>query len=186
MQLYEVWFQLHFANVIDIGRAIVCAQDQTKAKETVIAELDLPVAALRQCDVKRVKPNLFLLERKEITKPPESERSPDPIPDKRAAQKGLRARANTLAENREYRREMTEYLAQQRWAMEMYGGAADTEFECRMLAHVLASDENEALLRLAAVLRNRGNGVIDNGRYVKKILVDLVPDHDRGMTKRSW
>jgi hypothetical protein len=174
MQLYEVWFQLHFSNVVDIGRALVCAQDQTRAKETVIGGLDLQASALTQCDVKRVKPNLFLLERKEVLKPvshilnEESERP--------ATQKGLRAIANQLGENSEYRREMTEYIAQQRWAMEFSGKADEMEFECRILARIKACDEDTALRRLAGALRERSFGIKDESRYVRQVSIDLMPE----------
>src|SRR5262245_40706741 len=101
MQLYEVWFQLHFNNVVDVGRAIVCAQDQTKAKETIIALLELDVTALKQCDVKRIRPNLFLLERKDVTKPAQSlpAKSDDQANDRPAVQKGLHAISDRLGED---------------------------------------------------------------------------------------
>jgi hypothetical protein len=180
MQLYEVWFQLHFNNVVDVGRAIVCAQDQTKAKETVIALLDLDVTALKQCDVKRIRPNLFLLERKDITKPstPSSIQDfTDSADDRPAVQKGLRAISDRLGENREYRREMTAYIAQQQWAMEHYGKVENVEFECEILASVTAPDEDTALRRLAGSLRERSFGIIDESRYVRKISVNINVDY---------
>jgi len=178
MQLYEVWFQLHFNDLVDVGRAIVCAEDQTKAKETVIGLLDLPVAALTHCDVKRIKPNLFLLERHDVVKPRgtstlefETDR-----PDKPAALKGLKAIANRLGQNREYRREMDEYVSQQKWAAEFGGRREEIEYECRVMAVVKAEDEDTALRRLAGALRERSFGVVDNSRYVTNVIIDLTPE----------
>jgi hypothetical protein len=183
MQLYEVWFQLHFNNVVDVGRAIVCAQDQTKAKETVIALLELDVTALKQCDVKRIRPNLFLLERKDVTKPlappvVQDFTNGDGDYDKPAAQKGLRAISDRLGENREYRHEMSAYVAQQEWAREHHGRVENSEFECEVLASVTAPDEETALRRLAGSLRERSFGIKDESRYVKKVLVNISVDSD--------
>jgi hypothetical protein len=181
MQLYEVWFQLHFNNIVDVGRAIVCAQDQTKAKEIVIALLELDVAALKQCDVKRIRPNLFLLERKDITKPlaaPIVQDFANGEHDKAAAQKGLRAISDRLGEDREYRREMGAYVAQQEWAREHHGKVENSEFECEVLASVTAPDEETALRRLAGSLRERSFGIKDESRHVKKVLVNVIVDCD--------
>ena len=45
MQLYEVGFQVTFANCVERGRAIVCAKDQQSAKEMVsrVARMDRPI-----------------------------------------------------------------------------------------------------------------------------------------------
>jgi hypothetical protein len=180
MQLYEVWFQLHFNNVVDIGRAIVCAQDQTNAKETVIALLDLDVTALKQCDVKRIRPNCFLLERKEVSKPSIPSLVQDfanGAHDRPAVQKGLRAISDRLGEDREYRREMAAYVAQQAWAREHHGKVENSEFECEVLASVTAPDEETALRRLAGSLRERSFGIKDESRYVKKVLVNIYDDY---------
>lgn len=180
MQLYEVWFQVHYANVVDIGRALVCAQDQANAKEIVIGQFDLPASMLKHCDAKRIKPNVFLLERKDVTKPAETPALPEDDFDGLPVHKGLRAAANTLAENREYRREMSQYIAQQRWAMDAFGVADETEFECRILACVVATDEDTVMRRLASALKARSLGITDGNRHVTKLLVDLLPDYERG------
>ena len=178
MQLYEVWFQVDYGNLVDVGRVIVCAQDQAGAKEAAIGHLELPPSALTRCDVKRIKPNLFLLERKEVPKLAGTVVGPpaENVENDLASRKGLRAWAERLGQNREYRREMSEYVAQQAWAMEFHGRAEEVEFECRVLASVKAADEETALRRLAGSLRERSFGIVDETRYVTNVSVDLVPD----------
>jgi hypothetical protein len=177
VQLYEVWFQLDFGNRVDVGRVLVCAQDLAGAKEIVIGHLELPPAALTRCDAKRIKPNLFLLEHKEVPKLAGSGPSPlDEMPEEPTTQKGLRVLANQLADNREYRREMAEYLAQQAWAVERHGRAEKIEFNCKILARIIATDEESALRRLAGALKQRSFGIVDETRYVTNVSVDLMPD----------
>jgi hypothetical protein len=175
MQMYEVWFQVDGGFTIDVGRAITLASDQAGAKEMIIGTLDLHPTALLRCDAKRLKPNLFLLERKTVEKPfdiiPPRER-----PDELAVRKGLQAAANHLAENREYRREIDTYIAQQRWAMAVQGRADPVEFECRIFAVVDATSEEEALRRLGSALLQRSRGMIDESRHVKNVMINLEID----------
>jgi hypothetical protein len=180
MQLYEVWFQVDYGNLVDVGRALVCAQDQAGAKEAVIGHLELPAAALTRCDVQRMKPNMFLLERKEVPKLAGAVApAPDEDPkDNLTTQKGLRAWAQRLGEDKEYRREMTEYVAQQAWAREFHGRAEEIEFDCRVLAIVRATDEGTALRRLSGALRERSFGIVDESRSVRNVSVDLMPEFE--------
>lgn len=66
-QMYEVAFQAHFSNVVDIGKVIVCAPSQEAAADMAITLLELPRSVTR-CDVRRIKPSLWQLERREISK----------------------------------------------------------------------------------------------------------------------
>lgn len=177
MQMYEVWFQVDHGACIDVGRAIVQAQDQNLAKQTIIEALDLPVSSLTRCDVKRIKPNLFLLERKDVGKPQDVVVAAETLDDAFASRKGLRAWANELGEDREYRREMDNYIAQQSWAMRTHGRAESMEFDCEVFAVVVATSEDEALRRLASALLERSRGVVDESRYVKKVMVDLKSEY---------
>lgn len=176
MQMYEVWFQVDGGWTVDVGRAITLAADQAGAKEMIIGTLDLHPTALLRCDAKRLKPNLFLLERKTVEKPldatPAHERPDDALP----IRKGLQAVANHLAENREYRREIDAYVAQQRWAMAVNGRADPVDFECEVFAVVRATSEEEALRRLASALLQRSRGVVDESHHVKNVKIDLQID----------
>jgi hypothetical protein len=66
-QMYEVAFQAHFANVVDIGKVIVCAPSQEGAVDMAITLLELPRSVTR-CEVRRIKPSIWQLERREISK----------------------------------------------------------------------------------------------------------------------
>lgn len=174
MQMYEVWFQVDGGFTIDVGRAITLASDVAGAKEMIIGTLDLHPTALLRCDVKRLKPNLFLLERKTVEKPLNAMPAPERPDDALPVRKGLLAVANRLSENREYRREIDAYIAQQRWAMAAHNGHANpVEFECRVFAVVDALSEEEALRRLGSALLQRSRGVVDESRHVKNVMIDL-------------
>jgi hypothetical protein len=180
MQLYEVWFQLHFENAVDVGRVLVCAADLQMAKEMVIGTLELPTASLTHCDAKRVKPNLFLLEREIVEKPkqiipPKHDNEPDDHPTR----KGLFAQANQLADRREYQRGMREFIAQQEWARDNSRALDPIEYECEVVATVIAMDDDAALRRLGSALLERSRGVCDESRHVKNVLVNLSPDPGR-------
>lgn len=180
MQLYEVWFQLHFENAVDVGRVLVCAKDQQMAKEMVIGTLELSAASLTHCEATRVKPNLFLLEREIVDKPkqiitPKHDNESDDYPTR----KGLLGLANQLASKREYRREMREFIAQQEWARDNSRVLNPIEYECEVVATVIAMDDDTALRRLGSALIERSRGVCDESRNVKNVLINLNPDLGR-------
>lgn len=176
MQMYEVWFQVDCGWTIDVGRAITLASDQAGAKEMIIGTLDLHPTALLRCDAKRLKPNLFLLERKTVEKPSDAILAPERPDDALPVRKGLQTVANHLAENREYRREIDAYIAQQRWAMVARGHADPVEFECRVFAVIDAISEEEALRRLSSALLQRSRGIVDESRHVKNVMIELQID----------
>lgn len=67
MQLYNVKFRNHKANVIDVGEVLVVASSNEAASETVLSLLELPKSSTT-FEVVRVKPNLFQVMRGEIPK----------------------------------------------------------------------------------------------------------------------
>jgi hypothetical protein len=80
---------------------------------------------------------------------------------------------------------MSAYVSQQRWAMANFGEADEAEFECRVLACVMATDDDTAMRRLAAALKARSLGIRDGNRHVTKLLVDLVPDYDHAYERKG-
>jgi hypothetical protein len=66
-QMYEVAFQTHYEDLIDIGKVVVCADSNEKASEMVCFLFDLP-ASRTVFDVVRIKPSIFQISRKEVSK----------------------------------------------------------------------------------------------------------------------
>ena len=67
MQMYEVSFQVHWQDFLDIGKVLVCASDNQCAADTVRFHLGLPTSKT-VFDVKRIKPSIWQLDRHEIYK----------------------------------------------------------------------------------------------------------------------
>jgi len=65
VQLYQVSFQAHYEDMIDIGSVLVCATSNDDAGERVRMLFDLPQSRTT-FDVKRVKGNTWQLERREV------------------------------------------------------------------------------------------------------------------------
>lgn len=65
MQLYQVSFQAHYEDMIDVGSVLVCASSNDDAADRVRLLFDLPQSRTT-FDVKRIKGNLWQLERREI------------------------------------------------------------------------------------------------------------------------
>lgn len=65
MQLYQVSFQAHYEDMIDVGSVLVCAASNDDAADRVRLLFDLPQSR-STFDVKRIKGNLWQLERREI------------------------------------------------------------------------------------------------------------------------
>ena len=65
--MYQVEFQTHYENLIDVGTVIVCAGSSEAARDTVIALLELP-SSRTVTNITRIKPSLFQISRKEITR----------------------------------------------------------------------------------------------------------------------
>lgn len=164
MQMYKVSFQVHCANVVNIGKAVVCAENAEAAQAIVIGFLDLP-KALTQSEAVRLKPNFFLLERQEIQKPQApvivSLTPEQMLPSYRPSRKGLLAVAKQLAEQKEEARGPMPPLAMR--------------YECQVLATVTAPDETAALLRLAQSLRDRGNAKPTQDPNVTRVSVAIEP-----------
>ena len=66
-QLYEVNYTAHFPHVIDTGKVLVCAANQEMAADAAVIMLDLP-RSITQCVVSRVRPAVYIIERREIDK----------------------------------------------------------------------------------------------------------------------
>lgn len=56
MQMYQVEFQTHYENLIDVGTVIVCAGSSEAARDTVIALLELP-SSRTVTNITRIKPS---------------------------------------------------------------------------------------------------------------------------------
>jgi hypothetical protein len=65
--MYQVSFQTHYDDRIDIGKVLVCAASNEQASEIVVFALGLPPSKTT-VEVSRIKPSLFQLERREIEK----------------------------------------------------------------------------------------------------------------------
>lgn len=65
MQMYKVSFQAHYENFTDIGQALICAASADQASAMIISLLELP-GSRTICKPERIKPSLWLLERKEV------------------------------------------------------------------------------------------------------------------------
>ena len=65
MQMYKVAFQTHYENLTDIGTVIVCANSAEHALMVVRELLELP-GSRTTCKAERVKPSLYILERREL------------------------------------------------------------------------------------------------------------------------
>lgn len=76
MQMYRIEFQTRYDGVIDTGSAVVCAGDEDAAAAMLVWHLGLPVS-MTVLDVKKLKPAVFNISRKEII-----------IPQRRAASGG--------------------------------------------------------------------------------------------------
>jgi hypothetical protein len=63
MQLYEVAFRSHQGDIIDLGRAIVCAPNADAAADMAKVFLGLPGSSTT-FDVKRVKPGIVTIDRR--------------------------------------------------------------------------------------------------------------------------
>ena len=183
MQLYEVKLQSNFANAVELVHVIVCAQDQKTAKEMVIGLLEIPAVTVSVCEAVRIKPNLYLLERKPVEKPSHVQR-PDPTPEQmeptyQPSQKGLRAVAAQLAERREREHAAKIFAAQREWAEATGGGGLHDaiEYNCKILATVIAPDKETALRRMGRDLIRRGNNAepTKDAFNVDIMLVDIVP-----------
>jgi hypothetical protein len=68
MQMYQVQFQSHYEDIVDLGNVIVCATSADVAEDMVIALLDLPQSKTIM-KTARIKPSLFSISRREIHKP---------------------------------------------------------------------------------------------------------------------
>lgn len=197
MQLYEVSFQVTFANCIDSGSAIVCAQDQKKAKEMVIGLLELAPSAISQCEANRVKPNLYLVRRTtEAVAPKPQVQKPSappiaklsvvsgPIPSSsyQPSRKGLRAIASQSKARREHEQGMRALAAQQQWAQEAGGQQLDEiKYDCRVVARIEAPDDDTALRRLGRELINRSDE-LKKGKpndRVYDVMINLDPQFGR-------
>lgn len=77
-QLYEVSFQVHYEDVIDIGKMLVCASDKDAAARTVQFFLGAPVSQT-VVDVKRLKPSVYQLDRREVHKHKEARKRQDQV-----------------------------------------------------------------------------------------------------------
>lgn len=164
MQMYRVAFHVHYENIMEQGEAIVCANDADAASHAVIALLQLPPEAT-QCETSRLKPNLYLLTRERLPKPPDpiaSVACQDSDLTYRPSRKGLLAVAKQIAAKREHDEERRRY-------------ELVTKYECKVLATIIASDEDSALLRLGQNLRDRGNGRSSREMHVSRVSVNLVP-----------
>lgn len=67
MQLYEVSFQAHYEDLIDVGKVAICASDKDDAAERVRMLFELPGSRTVFTTI-RLKGNMLQLERREIVK----------------------------------------------------------------------------------------------------------------------
>jgi len=65
MQMYEVAFQTHYVNLIDIGKVVICADNQDQAVDLTTASLNLPRSKTTY-KVQRIKPSIFQIDRREV------------------------------------------------------------------------------------------------------------------------
>ena len=72
MQMYEVEFRVHYEDLIDCGKVLVCASDNDSAAEMVRFHFGLP-ASQGTFDVKRIKPSIFQIDRRPIHKKAEAQ-----------------------------------------------------------------------------------------------------------------
>jgi hypothetical protein len=68
-QMYEVQYTTHFPHVIDTGKVLVCANSQEMAADAAVVMLELPRSST-QCVVNRIRPAVYIIERREIDKTP--------------------------------------------------------------------------------------------------------------------
>ena len=67
MQMYKVAFNVIYEGVIDCGTVLVCAANSEQAAEIIAFHLEIP-ASKATFDVSRVKPSVYTISRKEISK----------------------------------------------------------------------------------------------------------------------
>jgi hypothetical protein len=111
--MYQVAFQTHYANVIDMGSVIVCAGSAESARDAVLTLLELP-GSRTTTNVNRLKPSIYTLTRKELAPPrpaigrhfggDRDQREPerDPAPERFDCQ--ITARVNARGETHALRR----------------------------------------------------------------------------------
>ncbi len=68
MQMYQVSFQTHYENKIDMGKVLICAETAESASDLVIVAMELPRSKTK-CESVRIKPSIYKLERREVHKP---------------------------------------------------------------------------------------------------------------------
>jgi hypothetical protein len=66
--MYQVAFQTHYENLIDMGNVIVCAGSSEMARDAVLMLLNLP-GSRTQTTINRIKPSIYTLTRKELVPP---------------------------------------------------------------------------------------------------------------------
>lgn len=67
MQMYEVSFQVHYEDLIDHGKVLVCASNNESATDMVRMLMDLPPSRT-VFDCVRIKPSIFTLKRHQANK----------------------------------------------------------------------------------------------------------------------
>ena len=67
MQMYKVTFNVIYEGIIDCGTVLTCAANAEQAAEIVSYHLEIP-ASKATFDVSRVKPSVYTVSRKEVTK----------------------------------------------------------------------------------------------------------------------
>jgi len=78
-QLYEVAFSAHYPHHVDSGRVLVCAPNQDAALDIINQELGLPQSST-QALVTRIRPALYIVDRRELNKQQKESKKPKPQP----------------------------------------------------------------------------------------------------------
>lgn len=160
MQMYQVSFQTHYENKIDIGKVLICADSLELSVDLVIAAMDLP-RSRTTCESVRIKPSIFKLERREVYKTSVVVGgNPDSGPVvPAAALSAITSRSHS--------------------------GSSMNNYRCQGSAVIRAVDEDHALRRFATSIEERcasEKAMIPN--YASKLILDCEQLIDQGHMKR--